>query len=329
DGDRAAGPALAVAGYVAPWDPRSRAALDRAPAPLTQLSPVWYRPAANGELELAADQDSGRSAETAPPPSGDVPLVPSVSNFRDGAWDGALVAAILDDPAARRAHIRALVAVARRPGAAGVDLDYESLPADRRADYSRFVRDLAGALHDAGRTLSVTVHAKTEEPGEWDGARAQDWRALGAAADTLRIMAYDHAWPGSPPGPVAPVPWVEDVVSFAVSQVPRDKLVLGLATYGYDWPDGGAAGDVAWADAVAIADAHGTEPRWDAASASPWFTYTDPDGTPHTVWFEDARSLAARLEVARRHGLAGVFVWRLGGEDPAIWDVLGEVTAAR
>ncbi|HEX6420358.1 MAG TPA: hypothetical protein VFZ77_17795, partial [Acidimicrobiales bacterium] len=46
DGDRAAGPALAVAGYVAPWDPRSRAALDRAPAPLTQLSPVWYRPAA-------------------------------------------------------------------------------------------------------------------------------------------------------------------------------------------------------------------------------------------------------------------------------------------
>lgn len=325
DDGRAATRALAVAGYVAPWDPRSRAALERPPEGVVELNPVWYQPVETGELTVV-NTDPG--SQLAPPASTDsdreVQLVPSVSNFRAGRWDGPLVTDLLDDPATRRTHIEALLDASLQPGVAGLDLDYESLDGDHRDAYSAFIRDLARALHDADRTLTVTVHAKTSEPGDWPGARAQDWAAIGEAADAVRVMTYDHAWAGSAPGPVAPLPWVEDVIGFAISQIPPDKVKLGLPTYGYDWPEGADGADLAWADVVALADSRDAVQRWDDDAASPWLTYTADDGTRHTVWYENARSLEAKLDVARRHDLRGVFLWKIGGEDPAIWDVLAD-----
>ena len=311
-------PALVVAGYVVPWDARSQPALDRPPPPVGELSPVWYQPTETGGL-TTVDQARGQ-----PLPQGrrDVRLVPSVTNFRGGQWDGPLVSAILADPGGRRTHIEALVDVARGPGVAGVDIDYESLDGADRQAFSAFIRDLADALHDADRSLTVTVHAKRSEPGNWPGAQAQDWQALGDAADAVRVMAYDHAWAGSRPGPVAPLPWVDDVLRFAVDEMPPDKIFLGLPTYGYDWPDGGPGGDVAWADAAALAESRDADERWDDESASPWLTYADDTGTPHIVWYEDARSLAAKVDLARRYEVGGVFIWKIGGEDPEIWDVL-------
>lgn len=326
-GEPEAGPALVVAGYVAPWDDRGRAALDRPPAELEELSPVWYRPTDAGDLTFTGDQamaDARRLA--AEPVEGGARLVPSVSNFRDGRWDGDLVAGILDDPGASRRHIDALVDAALLPGVGGVDLDYESLDAGHRRAYSSFVRDLGEALHREGRTLTVTVHAKTREPGEWSGARAQDWAALGEVADQVRIMAYDRHWRESGPGPVAPLAWVDEVVQFALGEVAADKIVLGVATYGYDWAAGRPGDDLVWEDAIALAESSGVAPRWDGESASPWFTYTDQQGRRHEVWYEDAPSLEAKVELARRYGLGGVVIWRVGGEDPAIWEVLGEAT---
>jgi spore germination protein YaaH len=173
----------------------------------------------------------------------------------------------------------------------------------------------------------MTVHAKTSEPGDWSGARAQDWRALGAAADEIRVMAYDDATEETAPGPIAPLSWVEHVLQLAVSEIPREKILLGLGDYGYDWPNGGKGISLQWADAEKIAHDHGVAPTWDTSSSSPWFTYSDSNRRSHTVWYEDAHSLQAKIDLARQNKIAGVFVWRLGGEDPAVWAALR--TAAR
>lgn len=326
-GEPEASPALVVAGYFAPWDPRGRAALDRPPTELEELSPVWYQPTDAGALTFTGQQARADARRHAAEPLGrGARLVPSVSNFRDGRWDGDLVAGILDDPGTCRRHIEALVDAALQPGVGGVDLDYESLDAGHRRAYSSFVRDLGEALHREGRTLTVTVHAKTSEPGGWSGARAQDWAALGEVADQVRIMAYDRHWRDSEPGPVAPLKWVDDVVRFARGEVPADKIVLGVATYGYDWAAGRPGDDLVWEDATALAESRGVASRWDDESASPWFSYTDQEGRRHEVWYEDAGSLEVKVELARRYGLGGVVIWRVGGEDPAIWEVLGEAT---
>jgi len=115
-----------------------------------------------------------------------------------------------------------------------------------------------------------------------------------------------------------------------LTYVPRERVVLGLAAHGYDWPDGSGAGedvgggrDLMYADAIALADEYGREVQWNNDAQAPWFSYAT-DGEVRTVWFEDAPSLAAKLEIAREQRLGGVFLWRMGGEDPTLWPVLDD-----
>lgn len=306
-----------VAGYLVPWDPRSQPTLGE--GVLTEVSPVWYQPTDAGVVVFASAQAQASSAVIG---SGRVPLTPSISNFRDGRWDGELVSRLIGEPQRRAAHVAAIVELVRSGHLSGVDIDYESLPAASRAAYGAFVAELAEALHRLPARLSVTVHAKTAEPGEWSGAKAQDWRAIGAAADEVRVMAYDYSSAGSRPGAIAPLAWVEKVVKLAATLIPRDRIALGLPTYGYDWTAGASGAPVQWADVAALVGSTGAQPQWDPASSAPWLRYRDGHGRAHTVWYEDARSLAAKLGVAQRYGLTRVVLWRLGGEDPEIWPAL-------
>jgi spore germination protein len=308
---------LRAAAYLVPWDPRSQPGAGA--AVLAEVSPVWYQPTESGGVAFASEQ-AKRSETTVE--IGEAALTPSISNFRQSRWDGQLVARLVADPTRRSAHVAAIVDLVRSKRWPGIDIDYESLPASSRAAYSAFIAELAAALHRVPARLSVTLHAKTAEPGGWPGARAQDWRAIGAAADEVRVMAYDFSSAGSPPGPIAPPEWVEKVLVLATSLMPRKRIMLGLPTYGYDWTAKAKGRAVQWADVQAIAQTHAATPRWDETSSAPSLRYTDSQGRPHTVWYEDARSLAAKLDLAKRHGVTRVVLWRLGGEDPDVWPAL-------
>jgi spore germination protein YaaH len=309
-----------VAGYLVPWDMWSTALADH--GVLTEVSPVWYRPTESAEVVYASYEEQAVPNVEAEASARGLRLMPTISNSRRHGWDGALIHAIINDPHTRSRHVAAIVDLVRSHGWDGIDIDYESLPATARDAYSGFVRDLAIALHAVHARLSVTLHPKTSEPGSWRGAQAQDWRSIGASADQVRVMAYDHATSDSSPGPIAPQGWVDEVLRLAVAAMPRGRVVLGLATYGYDWPAGAPGTSLQWVDVQALAAARGARQHWDAATQSPWLKYIDDHGRHHTVWFENARSLALKLDTVRRYGIAGVVVWRLGGEDPGIWDVL-------
>jgi spore germination protein YaaH len=151
--------------------------------------------------------------------------------------------------------------------------------------------------------------------------RAQDLVSLGKSADQVRVMAYDLHWPTSEPGPVASAPWVAEVLAYARRVVPAGRLMLGLPCYGYDWA-GGVGRPVSWTEAQRLSQIPGAVRRWDDASATTHLTYTDAGGVAHDVWFEDARSLSAKLELARQGGVDGVFLWLYGPEDPSVWDHL-------
>jgi spore germination protein YaaH len=317
-----------VTGYLVPTDARGITAIGG--DILTEISPVWYQPDASGQIVFASrEAEQSSSNIEAQALSRHVAIVPSIANFRGARWDAALIHEILTTPQTRAAHIAAIVNLVRAHPWAGIDIDYESLDAGDRATYSAFAHDLAAALHQAQKRLALTVHAKTAEPGDWNGAQAQDWKALGASADEIRVMAYDYATADTPPGPIAPIGWVESVLRLAVSEVPREKVMLGMAAYGYDWAKGMQGQDVQWADAQAIARAHAARVTWDAQSQSPRFSYTDSSGRTHSVWFENAHSLQAKLDLAVRDRVGGVFIWRLGGEDPAIWEELRQASGGR
>ncbi|SDH04968.1 glycosyl hydrolase family 18 protein [Pseudonocardia oroxyli] len=295
---------------------RNRTAIDL-------VTPWWYGLAPDGTV--VSDLPGGAAEEERAlqvAREGGTRLLPTVASTHGGSWAPQVVRDVLHDDARLRAHVEALVALAASRDFAGLQLDYEDLDAGDRGVFTEFVAQLAGALHAQNRQLYVTVHPKTDDAG-YDGRNlAQDYAAIGRSADRIVLMAYDWHWQDSTPGPIAPDDWVEPVIRYAVTQVPPDKLMLGVGLYGYDWPATGRGAPVVWREAMALAAAAGTTPQRDAGGAM-HFAYTAADGVTHEVWFEDAESVEPKFALARQYGLAGVELWRLGGEDPAVWPLLG------
>ena len=313
-----------VSGNLVFWDQSRGFNVIRANADLfSDISPFWYSIDANGGV-LPYTTASGTTYEDptilAFLRAQHILVIPTVANIFDGVWDGARVSRILADPVLTAGNVSNLVALAVTNGYDGIDLDYENLPASDRSAFTNFVDRLAVALHAQGKRLTVNVYAKTAEPGTWDGPKAQDWAAIGQVVDQVRIMTYEYHWSTSGPGPISPVTWVSDVLAFARTTIPAQKIMQGIPLYGYDWV-GQSGVDRVWEDTRALATQYGATVNWDSTSASPWFAYT-ANRTTHTVWFENAASVDAKLQVNAAYDVAGVTFWRLGGEDPGTWRAL-------
>lgn len=298
-------------------------------ADFTEASPWLYGLSPDGRIDVqyGPGQAAAVTAGLARLRAGGLPVVPTIANITGGHWAYAPVARILHDPAARQRHIAAIVALARQHGYAGIDIDYEDLHAADRQAFTAFIGQLAAALHAHGKILSVAVFAKATGPGYGPRNAAQDYAALGRAADQVRVMAYDYHWSTSGPGPVAPVNWVREVLAYARTQIPVKKIILGIPLYGYDW-SGRHGANITWQQAVRLAARHRAAIRYDAASQSPWFAYTAAGGGGHQVWFENPASTRAKLALAREAGTGGVFCWMYGGEAPGTWAALRQARQA-
>lgn len=308
--------ATRFSGWVPAWDEAALDSLQAEGELLDEVNPVWYLMKADGSIGTVwnAENDTWLAAMTG------LDVVPTIQNFNEGRFDGAMAQTILADERLRRRHIDELVYLVVTRAWAGIDLDYEALPATARSDFSRFVTELAEELHRRGKVLSVTVHPKTSDSQDWKGPGSQDWRVIGAAADSVKIMAYDYHWSTSDAGPLAPLSWLIDVARYASTVIPAEKITMGLPWYGYDWAGRSGKG-VTWTQATATAQARGVEA---VRTADGELTYSY-DG--RTVFFQDGESFRAKTAAILEAvpGIGGFTQWRLGGEDARFWDVIREL----
>ena len=147
-------------------------------------------------------------------------------------------------------------------------------------------------------------------------------------------MTYEWGYASSAPMAVAPINKVEQVVRFAVSQVPPDMLLMGIPLYGYDWPLPFVQGrtkaqSISPQEAVARAVRYGVDIQYSEQAQAPWYRYTDGYGIIHEVWFEDARSIQAKLALIPEYGLYGVGYWNLMRPFPQNWRVLNALYRIR
>ena len=288
-------------------------------AAVTEASPWLYGLDANGDIRPQDTKDG--ATQVARLHAAGLRLVPTIANFMDGAWQPRSVQRMLHDPAALAAHVRALVELVRTRDYAGIDIDYEELTAADRTVFTEFLTQLANALHADQKLLSVDLFAKTTDAGYDQRNRAQDYPAIGAVADQVRVMAYDYHWSTSAPGPIAPLPWVRSVLAYATATIPPGKVILGIPLYGYDWV-GDQAEAVTWTQVYGRSKEFGAQVRWDAATSSPHLSYVDTNQVTHQVWFENAYSASAKFDLARQFRLGGVYLWMFGAEDDLVWSKL-------
>ncbi len=241
---------------------------------------------------------------------------------RFNCQDGPTVHLILTDPSLRARTLAGLLHIAESPAYAGVNLDFENDVATDRAALTSFVTALARLLHAHGRRLAVDVDGVTRDNPLISTGFYND-RALAAAADYVFVIAWGTHWEGSLAGPIAPLSFVAGVARYVASLPHAGRFVLGSPMYGLDWPvSAGSARQprataLQYANVLFLARSTGATTLRDRSVDEPTFAYM-LDGVEHRVWYMDAPSIADRLRIARTHGLlAGV--WRLGGEDQALW----------
>ncbi len=235
-----------------------------------------------------------------------------------GAFDSALAhAAIVTN---RTATVQSMVALARSGGYTGVNVDIENLYLGDRAAFSAFIIELGAALRTHGLKLAISVPAKLEENPREQWTYPFDYAVLGAHADLIQLMTYDQHGSWSAPGPIAGRDWVEKCVVFAKGSIPPAKLLIGLPAYGYDWNlDTSRFNDFPWTSVPALLATTGATLQYQASSDSPFITYKDTNGYRHEAWFENTQSIVAKVALVRKHGLAGVAMWRMGHEDLDFW----------
>jgi spore germination protein YaaH len=317
-----------IAVWVAFWDWRDACTtLDTQSKTIKEVMPFWYDMDSTGEifysegiphLISAGRLDLDTRQFTRECQAKGMKVLPLISN----EFDKQRVHNLLSDPASRQRHIDNILQLIRLNGYDGVDIDYEGLKKEDREAYALFLMELGKALHQEKKLLSVAIAAKTSEPGNWDSVIALDYKAIGKAADRVRIMAYDYHYSGGEPGPIAPLSWVRNILEFSTKEIPPQKIWLGIGAYGIDWGPGKDR-ELTYTGATALAAKYQAVPQWDPDWSETWFTYTEESTlSQRTVWFQESQSFQKRWEFCKKFKIGGVSIWRIGGEDPEIWEFL-------
>jgi len=268
---------------------------------LDESNPAWYSLDANGGIvkNWNAEDPALIAAMTG------TRVLPTIQNYVNGAFNAGVVLNLIATAESRDMHAEALRQLVVLRAFDGIDIDYESLPQSAKANFSAFIALLAQKLHQSNKKLSVTISTNPDK---------NDFTAIGAAADSVKIMAYDDHWPGGTAGAITPLDWLDSVVTYAESHIDPAKVMIGLPWYGYDWAGSGTA-SVTYASGMQSALSNGITPSRDA-NGELTFAYAG-----HVVYFQDAESYARKVDaVLAKHSRIGGFAhWRAGAEDPATW----------
>jgi spore germination protein len=307
-----------ICAWIPPWDGNALTSIQMNGGAVDEANPVWYSWNADGTIakNWNAENQTWRAAMTG------AALIPTIQNVVDKSFSASAVETMLATPASREAHAAAIFQLVTSAGLDGIDVDYERIPAISKANFSAFVSTLGGKLHGIGKKLSVTVYAKTGDV-TWNGAGGEDWGAIAGVADSVKIMAYDYHYSSSDPGPIAPLDWLDKVVTYAQSVIPNSKIIVGLPWYGYDWASAGSGAMASYNSATLVAQNNGVAVGHDV-NGEATYSYNG-----HTVYFQDASSYAKKVDLikSRHGGIAGFAHWAAGVEDPATWGVIRGTSA--
>lgn len=240
-----------------------------------------------------------------------------VNNIQGSNFNSNTVHRMLTSPTARTKAINGIVRVLVEKGFRGVNIDFENVPAKDRIYLTAFFRELAAALRPKNLLVTASVPAKTYDETKSSHSGAYDYKALAPYLDLVMVMTYDEHYSGGEPGPVASYPWVEKVIKYTMQSFSPNKIILGLAGYGYDWSysSGKARNYTAIQNLIKT---HNIAPKWHSVYQVPYFTYKSW-GITHQVWYENNHSTAAKMNLVKKYNLRGVALWRLGYEDPLVW----------
>ena len=248
----------------------------------------------------------------------ELPVMSMVNNYNGKDWAIKDMAEMLAHPAARARLIKELTDFATQQHQPGLVVDFEQVPQASMEDFKHFIHDLGTSMHVGNLKLMVALPA-----ADW----SYDYKYLATQTDAMILMNYDLHYPTSDPGPIASQDWFITNIQNITKLVPPEKIVMGIANYGYDWQTRSKAEPhpiaqpVTFQQAIVTAVESETDVEFDSDSLNPHYSYADEKNQVHQVWMLDALTAYNELRAAERAGVRGTALWRLGMEDPSIWSI--------
>lgn len=288
---------------------------------LTYLSPFAYVIQEDGGLRTIDDTLAIKTAYS----ENIIPMM-SITNFTITSKGENLAHVVLNSPQIIQTLQTNMINIMREKGYPGLNIDFENvLPVDREA-YNRFLQSTVDRMHQEGFFVSTALAPKISAGQTGLLYEAHDYQAHGRIADFVILMTYEWGWRGGPPRAISPINEMKRVLDYAVTVIPREKILMGFQIYARDWilphVSGMEAETFSMQEAIARAYKYNVVIRFDAATQSPFFNYTDEQGRAHEVWFEDARSAQAKFDLVKDYNLKGISYWTLGYPFPQNWALL-------
>ena len=230
-----------------------------------------------------------------------------------------------------------IIAAAIQYGLDGINVDFEALESAVGESFIQFIRELSLKCDGNGIVLSVDNYVSSEY------TKFYDREEQAVFADYLVVMGYDEHYAGSKEsGSVASIGFVTKGADDIIAEgVPAEQVILGMPFFTRVWAeklkdsdgdDAESASEdyvpyelsseaVGMQSAQRLMEVNGAEKKWLEDMGQYYTEYVNGD-TTYKIWFEDVKSIEEKLKVMNGHGFAGAAVWKLGLEDPAVWDTI-------
>lgn len=293
---------------------------------LSELSIFTYGFTPEGELVTIDDEpliDKALENQVAP-----IMMLAPMS--ADLVFNSQIAHELFADPAAEARLIDNIVSNMQQKGYRGLDIDFEFVLPEDKDNFINFIQNIKNRLSPLGLLTMVALAPKTS--GEMVGLlyEAHDYPAIGAIADYVLLMTYEWGYTFGPPMATAPLNSVRRVLEYGISVIPREKILMGLPNYAYDWPlpfirGTTQAESITNQEAVWRASYYNSVIEFDELAQCPYFYYTASNGVEHVVWFDDARSMNAKLRLISEYGLRGGGIWQIMNFFPAMSMIINQL----
>lgn len=235
---------------------------------------------------------------------------------------------ILTCTSIRKRLISNIITAAKKYNLDGINIDFEALSIDAGDSYIQFIRELAVQLEHTGIVLSVDNYV----PSEYTAFYNREEQAK--FADYVIVMAYDeHTGISESSGSTASYPWVKEGLENTLKEVPNKQVILGIPLYTMIWKsyEGKAKPEAVGIESMLkILNDSNADVNWDDNLKQFYATYKDSNGKMCEVWAEETESISYKLNLMRKHNIAGSAFWKLGLEPKNIWnDIAAEYTKER
>ncbi len=278
---------------------------------LTYLSIFSYQAREDGRLYILYEQSLIDNAIQ----NSVTPIMVVTNIGMSGSFESELAHNLFTNSDAQETLINNILSTMQRKNYYGVNIDFEYLYPEDKQNYVNFLANLKSKLEPLNYILTVALAPKYSDNQQGILYEAHDYKQIGAIADRVILMTYEWGYVYGPPQAVSPYSEIKKVLSYAVTVIPSNKILMGFSNYAYDWTLPYVQGEPARAlsnnSALELAINTKSTIYFDEKSQSPYFNYKDENNNNHVVWFENARSIQSRLSLVNDFNLAGISFWTI------------------